>query len=87
MLVFGKNDRLKKVEEYTRTVHDLAATMGMDSAKIITEVHPSLESSNSQHSKNISDSILDSLNHTVALLKDEKMRRLEKVIHMRYTHY
>ncbi|KAH7664100.1 Microtubule-associated protein MAP65/Ase1/PRC1 protein [Dioscorea alata] len=74
-----KNDRLKKAEEYTRTVHDLAATMGMDSAKIITEVHPSLESSNSQHSKNISDSILDRLNHTVALLKDEKMRRLEKL--------
>ncbi|KAJ0969196.1 hypothetical protein J5N97_022073 [Dioscorea zingiberensis] len=74
-----KNDRLMKVEEYINTMHDLAATMGMDSAKIITEVHPSLDSSNGQHSKNISDSILERLNHTVGLLKDEKKKRLIKL--------
>ncbi|XP_058103325.1 65-kDa microtubule-associated protein 8 [Magnolia sinica] len=74
-----KSDRLLKVEEYTRTVHNLSATLGMDSSEIITNVHPSLDGSGRQQSKNISDAILARLNSTVESLKEEKQKRLEKL--------
>nr|XP_010926701.1 65-kDa microtubule-associated protein 8 isoform X2 [Elaeis guineensis] len=75
-----KSDRLRKVEEYINEVHNLAETMGMDSSKIITDVHPSLlHGSSGQQSKNISDTILDRLKSTVQQLKDEKQKRMEKL--------
>lgn len=74
-----KSDRLQRVEEYINTVHELAATMGMDSSKIIAGVHPSLDGSSGKQTKNISDNILDRLNSTVELLKDEKQKRMEKL--------
>ncbi|XP_038979275.1 65-kDa microtubule-associated protein 8-like [Phoenix dactylifera] len=75
-----KNDRLRKVEEYINEVHQHAETMGMDSSKIITDVHPSLlHGSSGQQSKNISDTILDRLKSTVQQLKDEKQKRMEKL--------
>ncbi|KAG1330922.1 putative 65-kDa microtubule-associated protein 8 [Cocos nucifera] len=75
-----KSDRLRKVEEYINEVHNLAETMGMDSSKVITDVHPSLlHGSSGQQSKNISDTILDRLKSTVQQLKDEKQKRMEKL--------
>eukprot|EP00268_Persea_americana_P019899 TRINITY_DN20245_c0_g1_i2.p1 TRINITY_DN20245_c0_g1~~TRINITY_DN20245_c0_g1_i2.p1 ORF type:complete len:596 (-),score=140.42 TRINITY_DN20245_c0_g1_i2:113-1900(-) len=74
-----KNDRLRKVEEYTSSVRNLATTMGMDAPEIIATVHPSLDASCGQQSKNISDAILARLNSTVESLKEEKQKRLEKL--------
>lgn len=68
------------MEEYVKYVHELAATMGMDSSKIITDVDLSLNSSDGEKTKNISDVILDRLNNTVEQLKEEKHKRTEKVI-------
>ncbi|KAL5973056.1 hypothetical protein ACLOJK_039863 [Asimina triloba] len=80
-----KSNRLMKVEEYIRTVHSLSATLGMDSSEIITNVHPSLDSSSMQQAKNISDAILARLNSTVESLKEEKQKRLEKDYHLQIT--
>ncbi|XP_077250334.1 microtubule-associated protein 65-8 isoform X2 [Tasmannia lanceolata] len=74
-----KSDRLLKVDEYINAVHNLSATLGMDSSDIITKVHPSLEGSCGKQSKNISDAILARLDSTVKSLKEEKQRRLEKL--------
>lgn len=74
-----KNDRLLKVQQYTNTVHNLATTMGMDASEIIATVHPSLDASCGQQSKNISDAILARLDSTVESLKEEKQKRLEKL--------
>lgn len=77
-----KSNRLKKAEEYVKYVHDLAATMGMDSFKIINDVDPSLNGSDGEKIRNISDAILDKLNDTVEQLKEEKQTRKEKVTPM-----
>ncbi|KAL4192453.1 hypothetical protein AMTRI_Chr06g172100 [Amborella trichopoda] len=74
-----KSDRLEKVEEYIRCVCELSATLGIDSSKIILEVHPSLDGSSREQSKNISDTILACLSSTVDSLKKEKENRLEKL--------
>ncbi|KAF8377998.1 hypothetical protein HHK36_029331 [Tetracentron sinense] len=72
------SDRLLKVEGYVSAVRNLSATLGMDSSKIITKVHPSLDELSGQQSKNISDTILAELNTTLEFLKEEKQKRLEK---------
>lgn len=64
------------MEKYLREVRELAATMGMESTKIITNVHHSLDDSSDKRSKNISDAILERLDYTVNLLKDEKKKRM-----------
>ncbi|XP_043707327.1 65-kDa microtubule-associated protein 8 [Telopea speciosissima] len=74
-----KSDRLLKMEAYISSIHNLSATLGMNSSKIITEVHPSLDTSCGQQSKNISDAILARLDSTVKSLKEEKEKRLEKL--------
>ncbi|XP_010250732.1 PREDICTED: 65-kDa microtubule-associated protein 8 isoform X2 [Nelumbo nucifera] len=74
-----KSDRLLKVEAYTSAIHNLSATLGMDSSEIITKVHPSLDDTCGQKSKNISDTILARLNSTVKALEEEKQKRLEKL--------
>ncbi|XP_057949573.1 65-kDa microtubule-associated protein 8 isoform X2 [Malania oleifera] len=76
-----KSDRLQRVEKYITAVHNLSATLGMDSSMIITKVHPSLNEL-CGISKNISDSILAKLNSTVESLEEEKQKRLEKLHHL-----
>ncbi|KAE8705486.1 65-kDa microtubule-associated protein 8 [Hibiscus syriacus] len=73
-----KNNRLQQVEKYIAAVHNLSATLGMESSMIITKVHPSLNEL-CGISKNISDSILAKLNNTVESLHEEKQKRLEKL--------
>ncbi|KHG06965.1 65-kDa microtubule-associated 8 -like protein [Gossypium arboreum] len=73
-----KNNRLQQVEKYIASVHNLSATLGMESSMIITKVHPSLNEL-CGISKNISDSILAKLNSTVESLQEEKQKRLEKL--------
>ncbi|XP_020580652.1 65-kDa microtubule-associated protein 8 isoform X2 [Phalaenopsis equestris] len=74
-----KSDRIQKVERYLGEVRELAATMGMNSAKIVGDVHHSLDDSSEKRSKNISDAILERLDTTVNLLKDEKKKRMDKL--------
>ncbi|KAK8526315.1 hypothetical protein V6N12_020792 [Hibiscus sabdariffa] len=73
-----KNNRLQQVEKYIAAVHNLSATLGMESSMIITKVHPSLNEL-CGISKNISDGILGKLNSTVESLQEEKQKRLEKL--------
>ncbi|MBA0711514.1 hypothetical protein Golax_010686, partial [Gossypium laxum] len=73
-----KNNRLQQVEKYIAAVHNLSATLGMESSMIITKVHPSLNEL-CGISKNISDGILAKLNSTVESLQEEKQKRLEKL--------
>lgn len=73
-----KNERLQRVGKYIDTVHKLSATLGMDASTIIAKIHPSLDNPFGR-SKNISDSILEKLKHTVESLKEEKQKRLEKL--------
>ncbi|XP_039034365.1 65-kDa microtubule-associated protein 8 isoform X3 [Hibiscus syriacus] len=73
-----KNNRLQQVENYIAAVHNLSATLGMESSMIITKVHPSLNEL-CGISKNISDGILAKLNSTVESLQEEKQKRLEKL--------
>ncbi|KAI0530759.1 hypothetical protein KFK09_000307 [Dendrobium nobile] len=74
-----KSERLLKVQKYLREVRELAATMGMEYSKIITDVHHSLDDSSDKSSMNISDAILERLDYTVNLLKEEKKKRMEKL--------
>lgn len=78
-IFFGQNERLQRVGKYIDTVHKLSATLGMDASTIIAKIHPSLDNPFGR-SKNISDSILEKLKHTVESLKEEKQKRLEKVM-------
>ncbi|KAJ3688600.1 hypothetical protein LUZ61_017764 [Rhynchospora tenuis] len=72
-----KRDRVRKVEDLKKEIHELAVAMGMEPSKIISDVHPSL--SEGEKSKNISDSILNMLNVTVQKLNEEKRSRMEKI--------
>ncbi|KAF3774969.1 microtubule-associated protein 8 [Nymphaea thermarum] len=74
-----KNERLKRVEDYLKTVNSLCAALGMDSSKIIEDVDPSFNCSFESRSKRMTDDALHKLNNTVESLKEEKQKRLEKL--------
>ncbi|KAL6867530.1 hypothetical protein ACP4OV_015554 [Aristida adscensionis] len=74
-----KSDRLQKVFIYVDEVHCLCAVLGMDFAKTVKEVHPSLHGANSENATNISDSTLEGLTQTILKLKAEKRTRLLKL--------
>ncbi|KAK6132871.1 hypothetical protein DH2020_033402 [Rehmannia glutinosa] len=75
-----KSERLHKVLDFVSTVHDLCAVLGEDFFTTVTEVHPSLNDSRGVQSKSISDVTLSSLAKTVLVLKEDKKKRLQKVI-------
>ncbi|KAM0882373.1 hypothetical protein ACQ4PT_032337 [Festuca glaucescens] len=74
-----KSDRLQKVFVYVDEVHCLCAVLGMDFAKTVQDVHPSLHGTNSENSTNISDSTLEGLTQTILKLKAEKRSRVSKL--------
>lgn len=74
-----KSDRLQKVYVYVDEVQCLCAVLGMDFAKTVKDVHPSLPGSNSDNSTNISDSTLEGLTQTILKLKAEKRTRVSKL--------
>ncbi|CAD6210348.1 unnamed protein product [Miscanthus lutarioriparius] len=74
-----KSDRLQKVFIYVDEVHCLCAVLGMDFAKTVKEVHPSLHGANSENSTNISDRTLEGLTQTILKLKAEKKTRVLKL--------
>ena len=61
LLPFVQSDRLQRVFVYVDEVHCLCAMLGMDFAKTVKDVHPSLHGTNSENSTNISDSTLEGL--------------------------
>lgn len=74
-----KSDRLQKVFVYVDEVHCLCAVLGMDFAKTVKDVHPSLHGTNSENSTNISDSTLEGLTQTILKLRAEKNTRVSKL--------
>ncbi|XP_062210500.1 65-kDa microtubule-associated protein 6-like [Phragmites australis] len=74
-----KSDRLQKVFIYVDEVHCLCAVLGLDFAKTVKEVHPSLHGTNLENSTNISDSTLEGLTQTILKLKAEKKTRVLKL--------
>ncbi|KAM7251846.1 hypothetical protein ACFE04_023729 [Oxalis oulophora] len=73
-----KIHRLRRVEKYIDAIHNLSATLGMESSILITKVHPTLNQL-CGISKNISDGILDKLIGAVKSLEELKQQRLEKL--------
>ncbi|KAJ0981235.1 hypothetical protein J5N97_009490 [Dioscorea zingiberensis] len=74
-----KSDRLQKVLEYVNEVHTLCSVLGVDFAKTVDEVHPSLQETDSVQSTNISNSTLDGLSLIITKLKTEKKIRVQKL--------
>ncbi|CAN6464778.1 unnamed protein product [Victoria cruziana] len=74
-----KNDRLKKVDEYLRSINGLCGTLGMDSSLILEDIHRNLNGSCGPLSKNINNDTLAKLHDTVVWLKDEMQKRHEKL--------
>ncbi|KAI4374793.1 hypothetical protein MLD38_012746 [Melastoma candidum] len=74
-----KSDRLEKVHDFVRTVHDLCTVLGIDFFSTVSEVHPSLNNSTEANSKSISNDTLSRLANTVATLKEDKKQRLQKL--------
>lgn len=74
-----KSDRLQKVLEYINEVHSLCSVLGLDFAKTVGEVHPSLHETDSVQSTNISNNTLDGLSLIITKLKTEKKLRVQKL--------
>ncbi|KAM0919053.1 hypothetical protein ACQ4PT_008458 [Festuca glaucescens] len=74
-----KSNRLRKILDLVSSVHDLCSVLGMDFLSTVTEVHPSLNDSVGADSKSISDETLSRLSKMVTELKEEKVKRLEKI--------
>lgn len=71
-----KSERLHKVLDYVNVLHEHCSVLGMDFAKTINDVHPSLnESGASQQSKSISNETLERLSNTVQSVMNEKNQR------------
>lgn len=74
-----KSNRLHKILDFVSSVHDLCSVLGLDFLSTVTEVHPSLNDSVGADYKSISDETLARLSKMVIKLKEEKVKRLEKV--------
>lgn len=74
-----QSERLQKVLDYVNEVHSLCAVLGLDFAKTVNDVHPSLNVPSIKQSRNISDSTLEGLNQVITRLKTEKKFRYQKV--------
>ncbi|CAA2999957.1 65-kDa microtubule-associated 6-like [Olea europaea subsp. europaea] len=74
-----KSERLQKVLDYVNEVHSLCAVLGLDFAKTVNDVHPSLNVPSIKQSRNISDSTLEGLNQVIMRLKTEKKFRYQKL--------
>lgn len=74
-----KAERLERVTDYLRSIHDLCSVLSMDATKIVSDVHPSLVKSAEGLPKSISDETLDGLKLTVQSLQHERKKRLHKI--------
>ncbi|XP_024536274.1 65-kDa microtubule-associated protein 1 [Selaginella moellendorffii] len=74
-----KCDRMNKVMEYVNLIHDLCSVLAIDFLKTVGEVHPSLESLESTHTRSISNETLAKLQNTAQRLQQEKKERMIKL--------
>ncbi|KAL7000744.1 hypothetical protein U1Q18_001897 [Sarracenia purpurea var. burkii] len=74
-----KSERLHIVLEYVNEVHSLCGVLGLDFAKTVGNVDPSLHGTNVEQSTNISDSTLEGLEQTTLKLKTERKVRYQKL--------
>lgn len=74
-----KSERLQKVLEFVNEVHTLSSVLGLDFGKTVSEVHPSLHMSSTEHVTNISDSILEGLDQAIMRLKTQRKFRFQKL--------
>lgn len=75
-----QTERLQKVLDYVNEVNSLCAVLGLDFAKTVNDVHPSLNVTSMEQSRNISNSILEGLNQSIMRLKTEKKISISKGI-------
>ncbi|XP_043695433.1 65-kDa microtubule-associated protein 6-like isoform X2 [Telopea speciosissima] len=74
-----KAGRLNKVLEYVNEVHSLCGVLGLDFGKTVSEVHPSLDETGPEQSRNISNKTLEGLEQVIVKLKAEKKARVQKL--------
>ncbi|KAJ0987293.1 hypothetical protein J5N97_005649 [Dioscorea zingiberensis] len=74
-----KSDRLHKILEYVNEVHSLCRVLGLDFAKTMNEVDPSLHETGSEQLTNISNNTLNGLSSSIMKLKTEKKLRIQKL--------
>ncbi|WVZ65153.1 hypothetical protein U9M48_014563 [Paspalum notatum var. saurae] len=74
-----KSERLRKVLDYINEVHSLCGVLGIDFARTVNEVHPSLHQNGVEQSRNISNSTLEGLASTISKLKTERKSRIQKM--------
>ena len=79
MFAYFQSERLHKVLEYINEVHSLCGVLGIDFAKTVNEIHPSLHRNGVEQSRNISNSTLEGLASTISNLKAERKSRIYKV--------
>lgn len=72
-----KSDRLKQVMEHLNTLHSLCEVLGVDFKQTVHEVHPSLGETDG--SKNLSNSTIESLASAVNRLRELKVQRMQKL--------
>lgn len=78
MFICMQSDRLKQVLEHLSTLNSLCLVLGMDFQQTVNEVHPSL--GDSDGTKSISDSTIDSLAVAIKRLLELKIQRMQRVI-------
>lgn len=73
---------MHKVHDLVSMMHDLCVVLGMDFFGTVTEVDPSLNSSSlaSIQSKSITNQTIEKLSKILAALKEDKFKKLQKVI-------
>ncbi|XP_051121486.1 65-kDa microtubule-associated protein 6-like [Andrographis paniculata] len=74
-----KSERLQKVLDCVNEVHTLSTVLGLDFAKTVNDVHPSLHASSAEHVTNISDSTLEGLDQAILKLKTQRKFRFQKL--------
>ncbi|KAF7065794.1 hypothetical protein CFC21_071866 [Triticum aestivum] len=74
-----KSDRLHKVLKYVNEVHSLCGVLGIDFAKTVNGIHPSLHQNGVEQSRNISNGTLEGLDSTISNLKAERKSRIDKM--------
>ncbi|XP_018817914.1 65-kDa microtubule-associated protein 3-like [Juglans regia] len=72
-----KSDRLRQVQEHVCALNSLCSVLGVDSKKILTEVHPSLR--DSERSKNISNGTIEQLAAAIQKLREVKLQRMQRL--------
>ncbi|KAK1399623.1 65-kDa microtubule-associated protein 3 [Heracleum sosnowskyi] len=72
-----KNDRLKQVVEYLRSLSLLCQVLGMDYEQTSNEVHSSL--GDSKETKSISDNTIESLAFAIQRLQEVKIERMQQL--------